>query len=317
LNQQHWEEYYRHGSIAAYPPSAELDCDAQVHQAWIEFFSAYPDGARILDIGTGNGIVAMIARETAVDLGRTWDIHGIDLAQINPLKHVTAAEQRLAGITFHAGIAAESLPFEDGSIDAVCGQYALEHMDITRVLAEVHRVLKPDGRAQFIIQHAGSWLVRNAQVSLKEADFILRELKIYRRLAKLVARENTTTARVARNAGTDLRQAIQIIKREQPKAQASGGGVVFHYTLEAVQKLLQLRTKYPPNAVEKEIELAEANLRAWVRRLNDLDGNARDENGMHGIEQAAAAASLHVKERVALQHSRTGLVDWRLLLQPG
>ncbi len=317
MNQQHWEEYYRHGSIAAYPPGAELDCDVQVHQAWTEFFSACPNGARILDIGTGNGIVAMIARETAVDLGRTWDIHGIDLAQINPLKHVTAAEQRLAGITFHAGIAAESLPFEDGSIDAVCGQYVLEHMDITRALAEAHRVLKPDGRAQFIIQHAGSWLVRNAQVSLKEADFILRELKIYRRLAKLVASEKNTTARAARSAGTDLRVAIQILKREYPKAHAFGGGVVFHYTLEAVQKLLQLRTKYPPNALEKEIELAEANLRSWVRRLNDLVKSARDENGMQEIERAAESASLSVVERAPLQHTQENLVDWLLLLRRG
>lgn len=317
MSLQHWEEYYRLGSIAAYPPSAEENCDARVRQAWVEFFTGCPDGARILDIGTGNGIVTLIARETALALGRVWEIHAIDLAMIDPLRHVPDAGTRLADIRFQAGVAAENLPFEDSSFDAVCGQYALEHMDTATAFAQVHRVLKPDGRAQFLIQHTGSWLVRNAQVSLKEADFVLQETKIYRRLAKLVTSEKTTTARAARNAGADLRVAIQILKREYPKAHAFGGGVVFHYTLEAVQKLLQLRTKFPPNAVEKEIERAEGNLRSWVRRLNDLVKSARDENGMQEIERAAESASLSLVERAPLQHTQANLVDWLLLLRRG
>ena len=51
---------------------------------WLAFFSQLPDGARVLDVGTGNGIVAFLARDAAKARGRNFHIEGIDAAIIDP-----------------------------------------------------------------------------------------------------------------------------------------------------------------------------------------------------------------------------------------
>ena len=65
LSLEQWETYYRGGAIATCPMGPDGDYDLEVRQAWVEFFSTLPEGARILDVGTGNGVVALIAAETA------------------------------------------------------------------------------------------------------------------------------------------------------------------------------------------------------------------------------------------------------------
>jgi SAM-dependent methyltransferase len=55
---------------------------------------------------------------------------------------------RAAGAQFMVG-SAHDLPFPDGSIDIVFGIAILHHLDLRLVAKEVHRILKPGGRAIF------------------------------------------------------------------------------------------------------------------------------------------------------------------------
>ena len=87
LSLEQWETYYRGGAISTCPTARDGGYDLEVREAWVEFFTPLPDGARILDIGTGNGVVPLIAADTAAALGRRWEIHGADLAQIDPPRH--------------------------------------------------------------------------------------------------------------------------------------------------------------------------------------------------------------------------------------
>lgn len=45
---------------------------------------------------------------------------------------------------------AEAMDFPDGDFDLVCGTGILHHLDLERAFGEIHRVLKPGGRAFFI-----------------------------------------------------------------------------------------------------------------------------------------------------------------------
>lgn len=313
MSLEQWETYYRGGMIATCPTGPDGGYDLEVRDAWVEFFSMLPEGARILDVGTGNGVVALIAAETAAARGRRWEIHATDLAQIDPPRHVPDGARRLAGITFHAGVATERLPFDAESFDAVSGHYALEYTDTAVSLAEIHRVLKPASDAQFIMHSADSVLVQNARRSLREAEFVLVETKVFRRLHRLVTMEQVTPGTTQR-ATAELRAAIQALKRGLQQARQARAGNVLSVVLDAVQKLLIARKEMKPQAVGLEVDRAESELRASIRRLNDLLAHARTERDMENIEKDAAAAGFSLIERMPQYHAGKNLVGWQLLL---
>jgi ubiquinone/menaquinone biosynthesis C-methylase UbiE len=313
LDLKHWETYYRGGALATCPSGPAGTYDLEAREAWATFFRDLPEGARILDVGTGNGAVALIARQTAAELQRHWEIEATDKAQIDPQRHVPQGAQLLEGIRFHAGTATEDLPFPHEYFDAVSGHYALEYMQPGAALGEIHRVLRPGGRAQFVIHHANSLLVRSAKVSLREGQLVLQETKIYRRLQKLVGMGQVAKS-TAERAAADLQAAIRALKQALPAARQAGGGRILIVTLDAVQKLLAARTKTRPELVAREVDHAEDELRASIRRLNDLVNHALGEAEMEALERRAAEVGFSVAERVPQYHAGRNLIGWRLLL---
>lgn len=314
MSQEKWETYYRGGMISTCPTGPDGGYDLEVRESWVRFFSLLADGARILDIGTGNGVVAEIALRTAAALGRSWEIHGADLAQIDPPRDVPDGARRLAGIVFHPGVATEALPFEAGRFDAVSGHYAIEYTDTAAAFAEIHRVLKVGGDAQFIVHCSDSVLVQAAARSLREAELVLDETRIFRRLHRLLTMEQAASD-AADHAGMALRDAIRSLKEQLRLAQPTGGGGVLSVALDAVHKLLMARNKMGPHAVGLEVDRAERELLASTQRLHDLRAHARTEADMLGIEQQAAAAGFCLIERLPQYHAGSNLVGWRLKLR--
>lgn len=103
------------------------------------------EGARVLDLGCGRG-------ERSVDLlQRGAVVDGIDISEVYTNQAEAAA--RAAGFdegrfTFVAGDA-HALPYDDATFDLVVGDGILHHLDLDVALGELHRVLKPGGRALF------------------------------------------------------------------------------------------------------------------------------------------------------------------------
>lgn len=314
MSQGKWETYYRGGMISTCPTGPDGGYDLEVREAWVEFFSLLADGACILDIGTGNGVVAEIALQTAASLGRRWEIHGTDLARIDPHRNVPDGARRLAGIIFHPGVATEALPFEAGHFDAVSGHYAIEYTNTALALADIHRVLKAGADAQFIVHCSDSVLVHAAARSLREAELVLDETRIFRRLHRLLTMEQAASD-AADRAGRELRDAIRSLKEQLRLAQpTSGGGSVLSVALDAVHKLLMARSELGQHAVGLEVDRVERELMASAQRLHDLRAHARTEADMQGIEQEAAAAGFSRIERLPQYHAGSNLVGWQLML---
>jgi ubiquinone/menaquinone biosynthesis C-methylase UbiE len=317
LSLEQWETYYRGGVISTCPTAPDGGYDLEVRDAWVDFFTALPDGARVLDIGTGNGVVPLIAADTAAANGRRFEIHGADLARIDPVKHVADGERRFAGITFHPGVATEKLPFDAESFDAVSGHYALEYAEPGAALAAIHRVLKPGGSAQFVMHHRESALIRAALMSLREAEWLFSEAKLYRKLHKVVTMEQTSgrLTQSAAVAANELRAVIQALKQSIEPARRTGGGRVLSVALDAAQKLLALRQRASPDSAGLEVERAEQDMRASVRRLNDLVRHAPSDTDMANLERLATEAGFELVERVPQLHAGNNLVGWRVRLR--
>src|SRR5262245_244053 len=194
----HWESYYRQGALTTSPMGDEENYSLELREVWESFFSSLGQGSTIADLATGNGAIALIAKESAERLGRQFEIHGIDAAAIDPATDVADGARRFAGIRFHPTTPAEKLPFAAASVHAVCGQFGLEYTDTEATLQEIARVLLPGGTAQFICHHRDSVIVRNAHESLRLVHAIFNEMDLLGRVGEFIAAE--------RSAAPDLTQ---------------------------------------------------------------------------------------------------------------
>jgi ubiquinone/menaquinone biosynthesis C-methylase UbiE len=114
-----------------------------VHEKMISMAELQP-GQRVLDIGCGTGNLLLA-------LGR--DEQGVEIEGLDPDPRALTKAARKA---HRAGVAAswrpgyaQDLPHADGSVDRVFSSLMLHHMpdddDKDALLAEVRRVLRPDG----------------------------------------------------------------------------------------------------------------------------------------------------------------------------
>jgi ubiquinone/menaquinone biosynthesis C-methylase UbiE len=311
LGVAHWESYYQGGRIAACPTGQDLNYTLELHDVWTEFFGGLGGAARLLDIGTGNGAISLIARQTADSLGRTYEIHGADLAEINPRRDVADGTRLFAGITFHPGVAAEKLPFEGESFSAVSGQYALEYTDTRQSLAQVLRVLKPGAAAQFVMHHADSIIIDRAHASLRHADAVLMDTKVHRKLRRFLDAEQRPRA-AARRAWDDLATALSTL---HANGRADADRLVIDVTLDAVSKLLESRRSLSRAALDREIDSVENDLRNSVRRLQDLIGAAITDSVMAEYAQRARSLGFVDVTYTPMYHARRALVGWRFRLR--
>jgi ubiquinone/menaquinone biosynthesis C-methylase UbiE len=304
----HWAAYYRGGALVSCPVNTGLNYDQEVRDAWVAFFSTLPGGARILDIGTGNGAVALIAKETAAERSRELHVTGVDLADIDPPKYVPEGEKLLAGIEFSGGVSTETLPFDDAAFEAVSGQYIVEYTNIMATLRECARVLVPGGACQLILHHADSAVVANARESLGQAARVRGESGLmaqFRRYCEFIG-ESADKAEPARQgfiaAGRELEE----------EASTSSNPLFLNYVLDSITRLLESRPGLGHAGLLEQVNRLEQLIDEWVSRLDDLVSAALDADGMRNLVADAEAAGfrdLHYEPQ--MQGGET-LVGWRL-----
>jgi SAM-dependent methyltransferase len=116
-------------------------------QHWQELADGLPQGARVLDLGCGTGVVgrALLKKSPGIRM------RGVDLARIP-----NSGDERLELLS---NISMESLPFEEASFDAVVSQFGYEYGDPSRTAASISRVLVPAGRLSLVVHHPEGPLV--------------------------------------------------------------------------------------------------------------------------------------------------------------
>lgn len=117
---------------------------ARMHADGWQALQCTPD-MRVLDFGCGKGdtaarLLAMGAAVEGIDISQSY----IDAATAQARqKGYDPARYRFQVMDAHA------LQFPDNSFDLVVGNAILHHLDFLKALKEVHRVLRPGGRAVF------------------------------------------------------------------------------------------------------------------------------------------------------------------------
>ena len=123
---------------ASFTPTAVFTTPVAAH---VVRFAGISAGERVLDVGTGTGVVAITAARAGAQ------VTGLDLTpELLEVARENARIARTGGIDWTEGDA-EKLPYPDASFDVVVSQFG--HMFAPQpevAMAEIRRVLRPGGR---------------------------------------------------------------------------------------------------------------------------------------------------------------------------
>jgi SAM-dependent methyltransferase len=131
-----WDELFKNG---VFPPRYKTY--APPNASVVDWTDTLPEQATVLDVGCGVG------RHVVYLGGRGFNMSGADIAPSGVQTTRDACAER--GIPFNGRVAdMTALPWDDNTFDAVLSTATVCHhcrADITQTLAEIFRVLKPDG----------------------------------------------------------------------------------------------------------------------------------------------------------------------------
>lgn len=112
-------------------------------------------GERVLDVGSGPGLLAL---EMAEAVGPEGLVCGADASEAM----IAMARKRCAGMSWceFRKADATALPYPDSSFDVAVSTQVYEYVrDISKALAELHRVLRTGGRAAILDTDYGSLVI--------------------------------------------------------------------------------------------------------------------------------------------------------------
>jgi ubiquinone/menaquinone biosynthesis C-methylase UbiE len=247
-----------------------------VRSFWREKFGEIPDGARILDIATGNGAIATLAAEYAADRNKQFFITATDLATINSSVIENAeAENLRSNIVFRSAVPCETQPLEDDSCDLVTSQFGFEYSDKAATLTEMRRVLVPDGKFIAISHHADSSLIRSAAVELEIYELGLRRVDLFGKLRSNLTKlgdlggTRNSVKRALREAAPEadkVSDAVQELLRQHPDNECTKQMIASaqHLIMGATKTTVDERL-VAVGAIEMDLVAAEARLQDMVK----------------------------------------------------
>jgi len=318
---EQWDRYWAYGNIHSFSQVAGGNYGGAVLEFWRSRFESLADGARILDIGTGNGAIALIALEVSDRLSRGFEICATDLADIDPAAHV--GDERLADqlkfIDFHGRTPAESLPFDDASFDAVASQFGIEYSNLPDSLAEAARVLRSGGVLALITHHRDSVLLGATRLELEQLDLVLDDAKLYLRARNFLrAMEDGRRGGKSRGAGPaskkmKKRRALEeAIQRIQQAARAAPNANMLLGPLRYVQEILSVADRKTPAELMKWLEEAHRRVLANQRRLLDMTAAALREEDVREVAGRLSSLSFGEVEAAPFFDHDGALLGWRL-----
>jgi len=170
----YWDEHIHDLSITTYPVGTreffqqldEYRYDKLNYLPRLVDVSTY-QGKSLLEVGCGAGIdLVRFARAGAIATGIDLSTTAIELARKNIEQNGLKADLWVMN--------GESMQFPDNSFDVVYAHGVLQYTaDVEKMVAEIHRVVKPGGEVVVMVYNRNSWLNlmrRVTKVSLEHED---------------------------------------------------------------------------------------------------------------------------------------------------
>lgn len=270
-----WDNYWKRGALHSCISASDKQKQKEIDDFWTGLYAQFPDEIASLDIGTGNGLLPSLAVTYANRQEYGWEIHGVDLADIDPVRDVPEAQDILDQVNFQGRIAAEDLPFEAGYFDLVTSQYAIEYSDMSRSIPEMARVLKPGGIFCAVLHSHKSLVVSQNNENAREAKYLLESdiFEICKELLSLMLSGKATDT-------TGLNYEDQYVESlvELSESYASSLPLnIIPVMQKSLMEIMRLSKKYHPQQVLEMVDNAKKRLSEQRELLLDLVNSALDE----------------------------------------
>ncbi len=312
-----WTRYWATGVLSSLPEVYGDPAEGPLAAVWRRELASLGDRARILDLGCGNGAVALLAARTAAERGVFWELHGVDLAAIDPARAVSGRyRDAVCGVTFHPATPMSATPFAGRYFDLVAGQFAIEYGDPPQVLAEVSRVLRPAGRAAFVVHLRESAVVATARVELAQLQEVLAPGAVLDlAFAVLDSGAGVASARERSSAWSSFAREVIRLDRIGSFQEATWPTGTLRDVPAALRDALTGAVEVggaarPTRAAACRSELTDlaATLRDRSARLAELVSAAPDRAGLDRMIAAAGRLGLDVSRREDLHDPRGPLI---------
>ena len=287
-----------------------------VRDFWRDKFNELPDGARILDIATGNGAIATMAVEIDSENGRGFFVTATDLATINPsvIENDVAAKLR-SNIVFHSNVPCESQPLQDNSCDLVTSQFGFEYSDVPATIQEMRRLLVPGGKFIAISHHADSALITTASAELEIYELAFKKFDLFGRLSAYFTKlgdlsgTRNSVKRAMRNAAGEsvkINEAVESLRRLYPDSECS------QQIEAAVSHLAMGASKTTEQHRHTATAVAAMDFRTAQARLSDMVNAAMDQDDIDALGETARSSGFETAHCLRFFGDDDKLAGWQI-----
>jgi len=288
---------------------------------WKGVFAGLADGARVLDVATGNGALPRLFLDHCRHPGVTCDAVDIAAVQLPWLASVLPADRNR--VRLHGGVDAGALPFADRTFGLGVSQYGLEYTDLERSVPELLRVLAPRGGVAMVLHHAQGRPAALAALEIGHIRWLTAEGGWFDTTAAMIepmARASTFGGRASLQGDAQANAARGRFNAVQDELSARGegqdGADVLFEMREAAMSAFAMAGREGVAAAGNALAALREELIAGATRLDDLRAHAL------GAEQAQALGrrlESGLGSAVELGELREGdyLMGWTLRSLPG
>ncbi len=289
---------------------ARPEHDLVIEPVWHEFTDSLAEGARILDMATGNGIVALSCAERARARRQHLQIDAVDAADIRPPGLAPGPEAQTSQVRFQGGIWLEDLPFEDGEFDAAVSQFGFEYADEAQAISETSRVLAPAGRLRLVIHARGGALWEDIELRHSRLSRALARDGVLSLVPALVRAQKKNEVRAFKNRLKKLDLAAREVQKlaEDPPAEDSA----LFYSKEFLY-VWSHRNQYTPDDLLRSLEDGAAFARGTAERYAQMLRVARSAKDIAGLCQRLNKNGLKVSSMRQIFNPADGReIAWQL-----
>ena len=309
-----WDSYWHDSRMNSTVAESSPEAEAALEAHWREFFAEVPNGGVVLDLGCGNGAVALIAMRVSQETVKNFKVHGLDSAAIDPAKYVTR-EELLKQIEFVGQVPMESLPYQAGQFDAVVSQYGIEFAD-SRAIGEVGRVLKKGGRFCAITFAGNTPAVAQSASKMRQSQFLTNNPKLFD-MATAVAQalHNIEKSPQEENQGRDTKKYLERFSQEVENTMTKfkhGDSEIIEAVIASLQHVFVIRKTTEIGTQVNMIALMKKRIGAHIARLDAITRAALGDSGVLGFKRKLADAGvMNVASSPFAVHAQ-GVVGWKI-----